>query len=120
MARALSARPIICSGVSLGQREAVLEYVHAMAGEVRRLSSGIRSFGDQSLHNYLIYSKALNFTVSVTRSQDGIIGTLQYYDQSRISVCGQHIRLENDVIPDIVHQYDRFQNLIEHYTTVYK
>src|SRR6476620_1064848 len=62
---------IICSGVSLGPRKIVLEYVDAMIKEFNRIDKyGIM---DQPTHNYLIRTKALNFPVHITTSADAII-----------------------------------------------
>jgi hypothetical protein len=110
---------IVCSGVSLGPREMVLEYVHAMTQEFNRSidSENKRTGGDQVVHNYLIRTKELNFPVHVSKSSDGIIGTLGYYDPKRIVLDEfGSTSLENGVTPCIIHQYDRVPELRQHYS----
>ena len=115
--RELRDEVIVCSGVSLGPREIVLEYVCRMTQELgRSVSPG----GDQGMHNYLIRSNALKFPVHLTKSTDGIIGTLHFYDKDRVFVNDAgNISVENGVAPSIVHQYDRFPKLSEHVAKIY-
>jgi hypothetical protein len=62
----------------------------------------------------------MNFPVQFTKSKDGIIGTLHYYDEKRIVINGTDgISVERGVIPSIIHQYDRFPELSQHYATIY-
>ena len=108
----------VCSGVSLGPREMVLDYVHAMTQELSRIAKP--ASGDQAVHNYLIRTKALNFPVHVSKSSNGIIGTLYYYDPKRLAIDEfRGISLENGVTPCIIHQYDVFPELCQHYSRVY-
>jgi hypothetical protein len=108
--------------VSLGPKEIVLEYVHSMAQEANRI--GKWKFGagghDQPIHNYLIRTHAFNFPVHPTKSTDGIIATLQYYNKNRIIVDGgDTISIEKGISPSIIHQYDRFPELSEYVDKIY-
>jgi hypothetical protein len=110
---------IVCSGVSLGPRQIVLEYVRRMAQELKRCGI-VRAGGDQGLHNFLIRSNALKFPVHLTKSTDGIIGTLHFFDKDRVFVNNaDNISVENGVVPSIVHQYDRFPKLSQHVARIY-
>lgn len=119
---ALSNESIVCSGVSLGPREIVLEYVRSMVKEMKRIGKRLAGIGgnDQPIHNYLIRTHTLNFPVHVTNGRDGIIGTLNYYDRKRLVIDdADRISVENGVTPSIIHQYDRFQELCEHCSRIY-
>jgi hypothetical protein len=113
---------IVCAGVSVGPGETVLEYLRAVTQEVKRMSKLLvgRQNGDQGIHNYLIRSNALKFPVHVTKSKDGIIGTLHYYDKDALFVGDAgNISVENGVAPSVIHQYDRFPKLSEHVARIY-
>ena len=119
--RMLSDQVIVCSGVSLGSRKFVLEYLRAMTQEVRRINKPASEGYDQSIHNYLVRTNALNFPVRITRSADGIIATLGYYDSDKIVVDAEDsVSVENGITPSILHQYDRLQNLSEHFARIYR
>jgi hypothetical protein len=120
--RMLSDETIVCSGVSLGSREIVLEYLHSVIQEVKRLGAVAAGSAtiDQCVHNYLIRTNALNFPVHLTKTIDGIIGTLHHYDRKKIVVDGaDNISVENDIAPSIIHQYTRFPELCEHVVRIY-
>ena len=112
---------IINSGVSLGPREAVLEYLQMVTKEIKYVGKTLVDGrqGDQGIHNYLIRSNVLKFPVRVTKSTDGIIGTLYNYDEDKISINGDSILLENGVAPRLIHQYDRVLKLSHHVEGIY-
>jgi hypothetical protein len=112
---------IVNSGVSLGPRESVLEYLRAVTQEMKRIGKRLVGGrrGDQSIHNYLIRSNALKFPVRITKSMDGIIGTLAYYDKDRIFIDADNVCLENGITPSIIHQYDYFPKVSHHVARLY-
>jgi uncharacterized protein YjeT (DUF2065 family) len=114
VARELAAKPILCSGVSLGKRQPMLDYLDAMTREIWRLfpQIGVRGYFDQAVHNWVIHG--LGHPVEPTPSEQGLIATLGLmaptriaWDESRpgVSVYGK--------TPAIVHQYDRHPALAE-------
>jgi hypothetical protein len=119
--RTLWEEVIVNSGVSLGPRESVLEYLRAVTQEMRRIGKRIVGGrrGDQSIHNYLIRRNALKFPLRVTKNTDGIIGTLAYCDEDRIFIEAGDISLENGITPSIIHQYNRFPKLSHHVARIY-
>jgi hypothetical protein len=124
--KSLSDELIICSGVSLGSRQIVVEYVYSMVQELKQMGRRIGfhrlNIGeDQAVHNYLIRTNALNFSVHASRSDDGVIATLGYYDTNHIIIDTDsgNILLSNGITPSIVHQYDRFPELRRHYSVTY-
>jgi len=112
---------IVNSGVSLGPRESVLEYLRAVTQEMKRIGKRLVGGrrGDQSIHNYLIRTNALKFPVRITKSIDGIIGTLYYYNKDRIFIDANNISLENRITPSIIHQYDKIPKLSDHVAKFY-
>eukprot|EP00957_Ditylum_brightwellii_P159020 12103114-Ditylum_brightwellii.AAC.1 len=64
------AMPMLCSGSAMGSREGILEYVDAMVKEFdyRKERDNCRSDmsgDDQSIHNYLFYTKQLKDAVAI-------------------------------------------------------
>jgi hypothetical protein len=57
---------------------------------------------------------------SITKSTDGLIGTLHHYDRNKIVIdrAGK-IAVEGGITPSIIHQYDRFPELAEHVARTY-
>jgi hypothetical protein len=114
VARELSSKPILCSGVSLGKRQPMLDYLDAMTREIWRLfpQIGVRGYFDQAVHNWVVHG--LGHPAEPTLSEQGLIATLGLmaptriaWDESRpgVSVYGK--------TPTIVHQYDRHPALAE-------
>ena len=104
----LSPKPILCSGVSLGKRKPMQDYLEAMSREIWRLFPriGVRGYFDQAVHNWVIHG--LGHPVEPTLSEQGRIATLGLMaphriawdeSQSSVAVYGK--------TPAIVHQYDR-------------
>jgi len=72
---------MLCSGTTIGTREATLDYLRIMHGEMMKwmLDSKCRNHemngDDQSIHNYLFYAGRLPFAVAVPNRQ-GIVNTV--------------------------------------------
>jgi hypothetical protein len=117
----LSDEWIACAGISLGPREIVLAYLRAVTQEIERHGTRLLGLtGDQAIHNYLIRTNALDFPVEVTKTVDGIIGTLNYFDRGRLVFdSANNISIDNGVTPSIIHQYDRLPELSEHVAKIY-
>ena len=122
VAEDLAARPILCSGVSLGDREAMRGYLTAMAEEIWRCFPriGIRGYFDQAVHNRIIYGG--RYSVQATLSEQGHIATLGLMDSSLLSWDEKRGKLAVDgKSPAVVHQYDRHPGMADkvssHYST---
>jgi hypothetical protein len=114
VAEELAARPILCSGVSLGRREAVRGYLVAMAEEIWRCFPciGPRGYFDQAVHNRIIHGG--RYPARTTLSDQGHIATLGLMNPDRVSWDAARNRLEVcRKVPAIVHQYDRHPSLTE-------
>jgi len=107
-------RPILCSGVSLGRREAMRAYLGAMAEEIWRCfpGIGIRGYFDQAVHNHVIHLQGLAAQASLSR--EGVIATLGLMDPSLFTWDpGTSVLSIEGKIPAVVHQYDRHPALAE-------
>jgi len=114
VAEELATRPILCSGVSLGDREAMRGYLTAMAEEIWRFFPriGIRGYFDQAVHNRVIHGG--RYSVQATLSEQGHIATLGLMNPDRVSWDAARNRVEVcRKVPAIVHQYDRHPSLTE-------
>ena len=96
---------IVCSGVTLGDRKAVIAYLRAMIAELSRL----RSFGpgtDQSCHNVLIHRGRIP-TVRHA-NEDGPVYTMGHVPPQDLSWDAQSRLVGSAGTPyTILHQYDR-------------
>jgi hypothetical protein len=110
----MSNRRIVCSGVTLGPRKEVENYLRKMCSEIwRHLPQISCELGfDQGIHNRLIFSGDIRLDLADNR--DGLIATLGMEKPVNIlkdpangllKVHGHH--------PAIVHQYDRYPDLAE-------
>lgn len=60
---------MLCSGSTMGSREGILEYLHAMMNEIKYWNTHAECIDggvgdDQSIHNYLYYTNQLNYTTA--------------------------------------------------------
>jgi len=122
VAEGLAARPILCSGVSLGGREAMRGYLAAMVEEIWRCFPriGIRGYFDQAVHNRIIHGN--RHPVRATLSAEGLIATLGLMDSSLLFWDEKRGKLAVDgKSPAVVHQYDRHPGMadkvLSHYST---
>ena len=109
----LSARRIVCAGITLGPVREVEQYLMAMCGEIWKHLSKVALIAqyDQGIHNYLIYSGRINLVLTDNRA--GIIATLHYENPSNIQTDAAEgtIKLYG-LAPAMVHQYDRHKNVM--------
>lgn len=108
----LMGRPIICSGVTIGNRAAMLNYLQCMADEIwNRLPLLLKSTHDQTVHNRLIYTDTV--PADLTANHEGKIATLHYEPVDNIGISDAGISLAGH-LPSIVHQWDRHACLVEY------
>ena len=114
VARSLSLKPVLCSGVSLGRREMMRSYLSAMTQEIWRLFPriGLRGYFDQAVHNWVIHG--LGYPAEATLSEKGLIATLGLMPPSYIAWDEPRAAVRVfGKFPSIVHQYDRHPYLTE-------
>lgn len=99
-----------CSGVTIGERQPMLDYLAAMAGEVAKhvIPLGPR---DQAIHNYLLFTGALPFAERVANGEGRVV-TLGLNDEVHVSDDGTVLNPDG-TMPSVVHQYDRFPGLAD-------
>lgn len=108
-------RPVSCSGVTTGDRDAVRRYLRLMCREILRLPWRAlgRSGVDQAVHNYLLWTGQLG-DVHALETLAGPVATLGAMPdgQFRFDVRGRLIDDDGHVIA-VVHQYDRIPGMKE-------
>ncbi|HXG82926.1 MAG TPA: hypothetical protein VNI84_02770 [Pyrinomonadaceae bacterium] len=105
----ISGEQVICSGVTLGKRKAVVKYLHLMCEEIcrnaRRVAFGVGY--DQGIHNWLVRTNS-NLTFKLIPNGEKLIATLNYSDLTQFKFDEKRGLLnQNDELVSIVHQYDR-------------
>lgn len=74
-------RPMLCSGTTIGTREAMLQYLEAMVTEMRawmhdeKCCCNKMNGDDQSIHNYLYYTGRLPFATA-EKNRAGLVHTV--------------------------------------------
>ena len=106
----LSAKPISCSGVTIGDSESLLEYFHNMIHYICTLSDipGL----DQGIHNYLLHTGSLP-RANIYADDAGPVSTISAFKPGKsIKIeSGKVIGLHGKII-NMVHQYDRCDALL--------
>jgi len=74
-------KPMLCSGTTVGTREAMLKYFEVMYEEMKVWIQDEKcrfdiNGDDQSIHNYLFYSGQLPFATSIVNRAGGIVNTV--------------------------------------------
>ena len=123
----LSDSPIVCSGVTIGPTDLIIDYLEKMADlfmrapgkgwEVAPMAgqiSGQKWTGlDQGVHNYLVFNALLpRFTLYP--NDGGPVLTVGIEDKVSLNNCGFIVNKCGDV-PNIVHQYDRHWHVAKRY-----
>ena len=109
----LSARRVVCAGVTLGPAKEVEEYLATMCGEIWRCLPKVAAIEqyDQAIHNYLIYNDRVH--LELTDNRAGIIATLHYESSSNIEIDAvTGVAKLQGKAPAIIHQYDRHEHLL--------
>ena len=105
-------RLIICSGVTIGKRNAMLDYLDGMCDEISKflLKCAFMPGLDQGLHNWIIRENGIKITL--LPNGNNLIGTSGFSNPELFTFEERKglFTLENEPVK-IVHQYDRFNNL---------
>ncbi len=105
---------IICSGVSVGTIDTVLEYLEQMYLAVTGKMSGVgfpqceRNGVDQGVHNVLVHTGKIHHLKVWSQKQSPVLNL-----QARLAVVkenGRVLNLAGDEVA-VVHQYDRYESL---------
>jgi len=125
MLNALSVKPIICSGVTLGSVNVIADYLHQMNSILSGKSFGHfpfceRNGVDQGVHNVIVYANLLLTPVKVDYEQDLLVSHMQTSLNSNALEFGDvvlNLFLNSPI--SIVHQYDRWYKVQMHAATKY-
>lgn len=103
---------IICSGVSIGKKNSVLDYLEGMCNEITKflLKCAFNPGLDQGFHNWIIREKGIN--INLVPNGNNLIGTSGFSNPAlfRFDKNLGVLTLADEPVK-IVHQYDRFNNL---------
>eukprot|EP00736_Rhodelphis_marinus_P005783 Rmarinus@m.16260 len=107
--------PIVCGGVMMGQSKPVLRTLDLMVEQLTRLKTDMCT--DQGALNYLLASGKLAEVgaVSLSSAYHGPIASVGRVRGLSLAVEGdQHVIVNSEQEPlCLVHQYDRFQSLLD-------
>jgi hypothetical protein len=105
VARSLADKPISCSGVTIGSRDAVFEYLRVLVGELLELRT--QSVGiDQGVHNYVLHRELVPRS-ALLRNWDGPVLTLALVPPAEVEAAARNGRLNANVL----HQYNHHPQL---------
>lgn len=115
--RALAQKPIICSGVSLGDYDVALQYAKQMSAIIshKDFANCERNGVDQGVHNVLIHEGRVK--ARVISQRDSLVANLQ----ARVALVkgDKVVRAKDNKQVAVVHQYDRFPDLAKYYVDKY-
>ncbi|KAL7562520.1 hypothetical protein ACA910_008227 [Epithemia clementina (nom. ined.)] len=134
VAQSLKAKPIICSGTTMGEKVAVETYLRAMVAEADETGTVIMG-SDQGFHNRLYYSNKLQnadqiHAIVVFDQGSGIVNNLAALRSKKLEEWGNGKLVEIDnygkyevknwdgSISPVVHQFDRHKELSMYFTKV--
>ena len=107
-------KPVLCSGFSGGSRDAVINYLEAMAAEILACGHKIALNGgyDQGIHNKIIHQGCLSGKVTFCHWKEDVIATMHYVRSNHLMADSErNLRTGDGRIVSIVHQYDRHPSL---------
>jgi acetyltransferase-like isoleucine patch superfamily enzyme len=100
---------VVCAGVTIGTRDAILTYLEAMCNEISKkvARSAFSCNGDQAIHNWIIRTQ--DHDISLIPTGHKLIATLNYADLETYYELDEELGLLNKELEPvaIVHQYDR-------------
>jgi hypothetical protein len=113
----LSDNPIVCSGVTIGPTNLMIDYLEKIIDLFMRAPGKgweVAPMGlDQAVHNYLVFNALLpEFTLYP--NDDGPVLTVGIEDNVSLNNSGLIVNKRGDV-PNIVHQYDRHWQVAKRY-----
>lgn len=118
---AIRDKKIVCAGVTIGTIDAVQHYLDTLCSEMWNHLPQITKlqFGpDQAAHNYLIYQNKI--PCHLVTEQSGLIATLNLDHPSDIFKDSVNGCIEiNGTCPAILHQYDRYPDLLDFFKHQY-
>ena len=117
--RKLSAKPIVCSGVSIATFEEGRLYAAQMAEVVSdaQFAPCERNGVDQGVHNVLMHENEVKHAQIISQ-RTALVANLQA-KVAQVDPRSHQVRNPQGAVVSVVHQYDRFPNLAAHYYEKY-
>lgn len=103
----MSGHPISCSGTTIGEHGAVLDYLDALISEMHRVIGRVRDPGfDQGVHNWLIRSGRFP-SAALEENGKGAVLTMGIEDPEILAETSEgDIFMPPHPVPALVHQYN--------------
>jgi hypothetical protein len=117
----LSARPIICSGTTVGDYASIIIYLEKFIGTLRRARSLMRVGVDQGIHNFLAYTELAPLVTLCPNRESEVLtmGLMPRDEDFRRNDGGQLIdRLGTPYA--VLHQFDRHEKIREEILSRYR
>jgi hypothetical protein len=110
-------KPIICSGTTLGDAESILQYIVALMNErdLKKMAEVGGIPDEQACHNWIFHKQKLQHVQH--ENGDGV-ATICLTHPDNISIEGDEVIVYGKR-PAVIHQWDRHQNLVDHYINLY-
>lgn len=104
----LALQPISCAGVTIGGRDAMLQYLTALTGLLRKVGIFKRRWAgaDQIWHNYLLHLS--DKVPMVAHSNNGLVATMALEGRDAYGIVDGCVVHDTGARPIVCHQYDRF------------
>mmetsp|Transcript_49949 Transcript_49949/g.67977 ORF Transcript_49949/g.67977 Transcript_49949/m.67977 type:complete len:266 (-) Transcript_49949:241-1038(-) len=118
MVKQVYRKPIICSGISMGDAQAVKDYLEVMktAMETNDFAKCERNGVDQGVHNVLVHTDRLGSDLTILSSTKGWVANMQGHTRSSLKKDFKVVN-KGGALVAVVHQYDRFKDLQKEYFT---
>ncbi len=112
MLQRLGDRRISCIGTIFGDRDGLLDYLNRFCLLAASLPvPGVYGL-DTAIHNVLLHHEMTRESVALENGWP--VATVQHMTESAIAVRGEKIRLEDERLPLVVHQYNRRAAMLAH------
>lgn len=104
----LSNTLISCVGTSCGDKKTMMNYLHRLVEEVKRIQPRTSKPQDQAAHNYLIRKE---LDCRVWNNEEGEIYTIGYVQRGQVKIKKNKVVNMYGEIPAVIHQWDRHKNI---------
>ena len=118
--------PIICAGTTIGSYKNIMNYLKSMVvtmtERIEKNPSIVTEGIDQGVHNFIVRTGDIIFKNPEIRSSGDFIATIGLTckeEPDKIKIEEDYVKVDG-MIPSIVHQYNRSEEIIKFYDGKYK
>lgn len=116
-----AANKAICSGTILVQNQSLYNFIVVFCKFMMDNHLNQSIITDQGLHTYLVYNNLYDCNYKIVTNEENLVKTVATMDCSKLKITDDNkIADENDIVPYIVHQYDRLdENILKQISIKY-